>query len=326
MQLARLQGVPYSSIFADIDPVLLPDVLAFVGDKCGQKDLYCALVATAPELTSLINRKALLKDTMTKNTADITALDTKYARQRLALTDKRDVLNKRMALLDMGVGKEVAVDKSEEQHNGLSGKKRGRSSWGLRRNTVGICPSGALGVSVLYHLITGVDQDGSSGSNIVLLDRPSSTRHPGQILVRAPTSSNEDVVDLASHHTPGSFLSLHEKGELPELIAVVCNPDQIEPILIAVVDILVSVAAETKTFTPDIAALHTPVMAFLSNGIFYQSILKTMVDLLEDASEMGKLPPPHEECMNENGSGSTIMAEVLKVSPLCCVVCGWCKM
>ena len=152
MQLARLQGVdsPYSSIFADIDPVALPEVLSLIGEECGQKNLYSALVATAPELTSLINRKALLKDTMAKNTADITALDTEYARQRLInrktllqhaisninkefarLTAKRDELNKRMALLEMGDSKQStkqsAEEKETEELNGLSGKKkRGR--------------------------------------------------------------------------------------------------------------------------------------------------------------------------------------------------------
>ena len=120
-KICKLQNVdsPYSSIFADIDPVLLPDILAFVGDMCGQKNLYCALVATTPELTSIINRKALLHDTMAKNAADITALDAAYVR----LTAKRVELNKRMAYLEMGDSKQPAIDKDEEQYNGLSGQK-----------------------------------------------------------------------------------------------------------------------------------------------------------------------------------------------------------
>jgi len=119
MQLARLEGVdsPYSSIFADIDPVALPEVLSLIGEKCGQKNLYCTLVATAPELTSLINRKTLLQHA-------ISNINKEFAR----LTAKRDELNKRMAYLEMGDSKQPAIDKDEEQYNGLSGQKRGRSN------------------------------------------------------------------------------------------------------------------------------------------------------------------------------------------------------
>ena len=129
MQLALLQGVdsPYSSIFANIDPVALPDVLAFVGEKCGQKNLYCALVATAPELTSLINRKTLLQHA-------ISNINKEFAR----LTAKRDELNKRMALLEMGDSKQSTKQSAEEKERTIPTGSVGRNGeeviiWALPR-------------------------------------------------------------------------------------------------------------------------------------------------------------------------------------------------
>ena len=50
-ELCESQGIEYSagSIFADIEPTLLPLILALIGDRHGQSELYIALVQTAPE-------------------------------------------------------------------------------------------------------------------------------------------------------------------------------------------------------------------------------------------------------------------------------------
>jgi len=52
-KLCELQGVEYSTnnIFADIEPVLLPEILALIGDRHGQSELYTALIPTAPDST-----------------------------------------------------------------------------------------------------------------------------------------------------------------------------------------------------------------------------------------------------------------------------------
>ncbi|KAL7542131.1 hypothetical protein ACHAXR_011546 [Thalassiosira sp. AJA248-18] len=61
--LSRLQGIHYSynSLFSQIEPILLPNVLALTGAKHGQSELYRMLIATVPDLASIINRKAVLK-------------------------------------------------------------------------------------------------------------------------------------------------------------------------------------------------------------------------------------------------------------------------
>ena len=125
-RLCHLQGFdsPYNNIFAEIDPVVLPDILALIGGRsCGQSDLYRALVATAPELTSLINRKALLQKAISKNAADIAALDVEYFR----LTAKRDELCKRMALMESSRGDQSMIVSKRSVGN-KCGNKRQRSA------------------------------------------------------------------------------------------------------------------------------------------------------------------------------------------------------
>lgn len=74
--LCQLQGIEYTpgNLFADIDPILLPDILALIGNEHGQSELYTALIHTAPDLLSYIDRKALIKDAMKKNVARATEL------------------------------------------------------------------------------------------------------------------------------------------------------------------------------------------------------------------------------------------------------------
>ena len=53
-----MQGIEYSSIgnlLADIDPILLPDIIALIGEEHGHNELYNALLPTAPDLMSCVN-------------------------------------------------------------------------------------------------------------------------------------------------------------------------------------------------------------------------------------------------------------------------------
>ena len=61
-ELCDLQSASYSygSIFADIDPILLPTVFFLTCKEHGQSELYCMLIATVPDVASLIDRKAML--------------------------------------------------------------------------------------------------------------------------------------------------------------------------------------------------------------------------------------------------------------------------
>ena len=112
--VCHLQGVEYSSIgnlFADIEPTLLPRILALIGRECGQSEFYTSLTPMVPDLMSYIDRRALIDDIIAKNSRDFADLEAEYARQKreyarkkLALTKKRDELHNRRACIDSKAG------------------------------------------------------------------------------------------------------------------------------------------------------------------------------------------------------------------------------
>ena len=89
-KLCKLQGIEYSTnnIFADIEPVLLPRILALIGDRHGQSELYTALIPTAPDLLSYIDRRSMLNDVMAKNTARASSLSEEY-KEKVAEYEKK---------------------------------------------------------------------------------------------------------------------------------------------------------------------------------------------------------------------------------------------
>jgi len=80
----------HNSLFAQIDPVVLPDVLSLVGRHCSQNDLYCALITTAPDLTSLVNKPVAIKEQIEKKNERIASLDAKFKRKVEALAAKNE--------------------------------------------------------------------------------------------------------------------------------------------------------------------------------------------------------------------------------------------
>ena len=68
-----LQGIDYcySSIFAEIDPLVLPDVLALVNREHGQTELYRMLANSASDLFSTVNRKVVLKQKLAEKNKEI---------------------------------------------------------------------------------------------------------------------------------------------------------------------------------------------------------------------------------------------------------------
>lgn len=162
--LCQLQGIDfsYSNIFADIDPILLPNIIALIGDRHGQSELYTALIPTAPDLLSYIDRKALIDRTLAKNEAKAAVLShdcaqkvtkyeqkveeykKKYEKKMAALktellcetsrlTAENNELIDRRALIDVGDRNQAAARAKGDGcaaagGGGVSrGKKRGRS-------------------------------------------------------------------------------------------------------------------------------------------------------------------------------------------------------
>ena len=132
-ELCHLQGVEYipGNIFSDIEPVLLPKILALIGSEHGQSELYTALVHTAPHLLSYIDRKALINNEMEKVEARGAAKVAEYERIIAALktemlTQKAD-LSRRLAMIGLGDIKQSAFEEGYDKGVVDSSKKRQRS-------------------------------------------------------------------------------------------------------------------------------------------------------------------------------------------------------
>ena len=141
-KLCNLQGIEYSysNIFADVEPVLLPKILALIGDWHGHSEFYTALIQTAPDLMSYIDRKALIRDVIAKNTVRAAALATEYEHKVAALkteflgqtahiTAENNGLINRLALIELGYSRQSATgecngDKREIGGSGGDKKRR----------------------------------------------------------------------------------------------------------------------------------------------------------------------------------------------------------
>ena len=145
-KLCHLQDIEYipGNIFSDIEPVLLPKILALIGEKHGQREFYTALIHTAPDLLSHIDQKVMLKDTLAKNTARALAFSNECARQvaeyerKIAalkanlltetsrLTAHNVDINNRLELIELGDKKQSLEEGGCEEEIGSSKKRQRR--------------------------------------------------------------------------------------------------------------------------------------------------------------------------------------------------------
>jgi len=145
-EFCDLQGIEYTagSIFANIEPTLLPKVLSLIGNRYGQSELYTALIPTAPDLLSYIDRKALIKDTLTKVEArgitlkdecaqkvaeyerKIAALKTEMITEASRLTAQKADLSSRLARIDSEDKKQSSNGEGECKEIGSSKKRQRR--------------------------------------------------------------------------------------------------------------------------------------------------------------------------------------------------------
>jgi len=117
-----LQSIEHSagSNFADIEPTLLPRILALIRRECGQSEFYTALIPMAPDLMSYIDRRALIDDAIVENSRDIAAVEATLAE----LTMKRDELHNRRACMDSKADTQGKDESDEHKVTSCGGKKR----------------------------------------------------------------------------------------------------------------------------------------------------------------------------------------------------------
>jgi hypothetical protein len=77
-ELAELQGVD-RSLYSEINPLHLPEVLALVGQHHGQEELYVALKSSIAGVISTVNRKECIQQQRAYYAAKLEELDTELA-------------------------------------------------------------------------------------------------------------------------------------------------------------------------------------------------------------------------------------------------------
>ena len=74
IELVRAQGIECSSVYSQVDALVLPEVLALVGEAHGQTELYHMLIAIVPELASIVNRKVIVQQKLAEKSAQMDAI------------------------------------------------------------------------------------------------------------------------------------------------------------------------------------------------------------------------------------------------------------
>src|SRR6185503_20162600 len=170
----------------------------------------------------------------------------------------------------------------------------------VRAGTIGILPAGALGVSFFYHLtrqLTEID------GRVFFLERSGSKsaeaiRAKGQIIIE-PVAGDSPRPELrrrleVENLFRGDLISAWKRSELPEVLLLCPNPDQLSGVLATVVELL-----ERSYEGGELKAngLGLPILILASNGIYYQRLRQLFIERLEESTLLGRLPDLWPEIM-----------------------------
>ena len=156
----------------------------------------------------------------------------------------------------------------------------------LGKGNIGILSTGALGVSLFYHLTNQLqDLEGK----VYFLERPNSSsgialRKAGKIIIVYPQGQQSFSTDI---WLKPDFITCYKSGYLPEIVLICTNPDQLLAIISGVVDLLVLIY-EREGFESLYNSL--PLFVLCSNGIYFQRFRQVFIEKLEEATLFGYLP------------------------------------
>jgi hypothetical protein len=156
----------------------------------------------------------------------------------------------------------------------------------LSPNTVGILPPGALGVSFFFHL---TQQLRRLDNSIVFIERRNSAsaqalRQHGQIAIATPTGLASIATEQVLRR---DLIACYEEGDIPDLVLVCPNPDQLLNVVTTSVELLVRIY-ETENLQTN--SMPFPTLIFCSNGIYFQRLRQIFIEKLEEATLFGRLP------------------------------------
>lgn len=150
---------------------------------------------------------------------------------------------------------------------------------------VGILPAGALGVAFFHHL---TDACRRVDGRVVFLARRTGGGaerwRPDQPL-RVETERGRVEVPMAGV-LGGTLLEAARAGRLPRLVLVCTNPDQLFDVLAEYVGLVEHEHAAGRLH----GRSRLPLLLLCANGIYHQRVRSSFIELLEEATLLGRLP------------------------------------
>jgi hypothetical protein len=161
--------------------------------------------------------------------------------------------------------------------------------------SVGILPIGALGVAFYYNLTSGTSE---FPPNVAFLSRRGSAatdRWREESSVKIDTRFGRQDLPLAGR-LAGSLPEAAARSRLPAIILVCTNPDQLFDVIN---DYVAVVELEHREGRLQSGSARLPVMVLCSNGIYFQRIRSSFIELLEESTLLGRLPDLWPDLMPE---------------------------
>jgi hypothetical protein len=151
--------------------------------------------------------------------------------------------------------------------------------------SVGILPIGALGVAFHHHLTSREAQPG----RVVFLSRHASAkgdRWQGQSKVTVETPEGSHDLPLTGR-LEGTLAEAAHGDRLPGIVLVCTNPDQLFGV---VADYVAVIEHEHRENRLSDAPASLPLLVLCANGIYFQRIRSSFIELLEESTLLGRLP------------------------------------
>jgi hypothetical protein len=152
------------------------------------------------------------------------------------------------------------------------------------RQAIGILPAGALGVSLFYHLTRELREIRGDVYFIARTGSASAKELSHERKLRVADEKGTHEIDAAELLKP-DLLSCAVAGELPEVLVVCPNPDQLLGVITDIVQLL-----EKAYERGELEQLPMPAVVLSSNGIYYQRLRQIFIEKLEEATLLGRLP------------------------------------
>ena len=152
------------------------------------------------------------------------------------------------------------------------------------RQAIGILPAGALGVSLFYHLTRELREVRGDVYFIARTGSASAKELSRERTLRIADDKGTHEID-ARELLKADLLSCARAGDLPEVLIVCPNPDQLLGVITDLVQLL-----EGAYERDELEKLPLPTVILSSNGIYYQRLRQIFIEKLEEATLLGRLP------------------------------------